>query len=1196
MPDLSGNSFNFELSASGTPGPPGPGLPSGGSEGQVPVKNSDDNFDIIWADQSGGGGGGGAGSSYDFEAIAHISYPLTITTGSADLGARDGQFSEGDHLLLTGQDDNGDDGWWRVNGGGASAFREEDPDPYDGTHNGDTLWAYRRYTSDDTDDEGTGPYLYGVYAQFDPACGIVTIASPPEMRPSNAAANIILMVPSLTPEVNDPVYVGWYNPGVAAQPDNTPPTPADFSTAGEFTWSGTYINELNQRVLLMLPGDSFPSVYAFGTTDGFIPIDINGGSIVTVGCGGAGFSENPSLWVAQNSDDYIGITDPRQQATTFVPISISSVQVWPDGGVEWAGQFSEMGGQNLTQFLQKIDSFSFPTGGFTKIQLATQGREEDTITVQRLDGTTATLNTSGLASGLKIIDLASSPAVIYTTTGDGLDGGTDAADGFYVTDGAEQDDARFLNIRVVNGYSEWMNQPSPTITGFKYIGWWYGSIGTDSPTNFSDFTGRDLNFNVVDPPLDQHSQGLQDGQIAIIDESDDTHQWARAGAWIIHDDDTAWERLTVNPNDLIFFDNCGQVDVSTTIMSFAVGEELAHWNPIELNYLKSLDLDPQLQTGVGDGASSTPSQLATHLTGFERTLVDLEGAFNGPNVVLSVPAEDHSTKIYAHTWPCSVLLGDRFHDDAQIYGLDLNINRFITTTGNDDPSKLAALAVISDADGNVMEGFETYGTIRDTYQDYGASIGLPGTAVAGMGDTSRDYHLGLYYPPSVGSDPALFLTIFMADFTGGDGSGATFGVKLRWRTDDFGDYRQIRKNRSRRFERIITDADESPAIRDDDETVIFNGVSSLSAFSIEDAEGANREIRLINIGSTIVTVTVNYLGGTEIIVYPEMSVKLYDQGPFQDSENDSWVWVDESQVPWPRAQTVGEVLTITNPPTVSSATSAVDGAGTLGTVTANTFNDWSSADNSPVTNNFDAATFASAFAVGLIAACSLLTQDETIHHVEVDYTVTDGGTNVQVLLVAGNQAALPGDGDSGHALSAPSTGGGTISVTLDPPVAITDNDVQVMVGAWNGDVGDTVQITAIRWYGYRVSTQVATFQSPTLVQTLMLGQFSILGDATIQTGLFGPTIPFNHTITDIYVSCPDGSAPSGADIVGSLVRNGADVTEVSDAILLVADTSTLHLTPASDGSVGDAYTLDISAVGSVMPGSNLSISIWGKQR
>ena len=39
-------------------GPAGPGLPPGGTTGQVPAKASDDDYDIAWVDQAGGGGGG----------------------------------------------------------------------------------------------------------------------------------------------------------------------------------------------------------------------------------------------------------------------------------------------------------------------------------------------------------------------------------------------------------------------------------------------------------------------------------------------------------------------------------------------------------------------------------------------------------------------------------------------------------------------------------------------------------------------------------------------------------------------------------------------------------------------------------------------------------------------------------------------------------------------------------------------------------------------------------------------------------------------------------------------------------------------------------------------------------------------------------------------------------------------------------
>lgn len=44
------------VSAPGIPGPPGPGLPVGGTTGQVPVKVSNSDYDIEWQDQSGSGG------------------------------------------------------------------------------------------------------------------------------------------------------------------------------------------------------------------------------------------------------------------------------------------------------------------------------------------------------------------------------------------------------------------------------------------------------------------------------------------------------------------------------------------------------------------------------------------------------------------------------------------------------------------------------------------------------------------------------------------------------------------------------------------------------------------------------------------------------------------------------------------------------------------------------------------------------------------------------------------------------------------------------------------------------------------------------------------------------------------------------------------------------------------------------------
>ena len=61
----------------GDPGQAGPGLPAGGLPGQVPVKASATDYDIAWADQSGGGG-------WARETTAHTTTPLS--SGATEVG------------------------------------------------------------------------------------------------------------------------------------------------------------------------------------------------------------------------------------------------------------------------------------------------------------------------------------------------------------------------------------------------------------------------------------------------------------------------------------------------------------------------------------------------------------------------------------------------------------------------------------------------------------------------------------------------------------------------------------------------------------------------------------------------------------------------------------------------------------------------------------------------------------------------------------------------------------------------------------------------------------------------------------------------------------------------------------------------------------------------------------------------------
>lgn len=68
-----------EQGATGPEGPAGPGLPVGGAPGQVPVKASTADHDVIWADAPTGGGGG-----WTRETTVHTTAPLS--SGAGEVG------------------------------------------------------------------------------------------------------------------------------------------------------------------------------------------------------------------------------------------------------------------------------------------------------------------------------------------------------------------------------------------------------------------------------------------------------------------------------------------------------------------------------------------------------------------------------------------------------------------------------------------------------------------------------------------------------------------------------------------------------------------------------------------------------------------------------------------------------------------------------------------------------------------------------------------------------------------------------------------------------------------------------------------------------------------------------------------------------------------------------------------------------
>ncbi len=174
-------------------------------------------------------------------------------------------------------------------------------------------------------------------------------------------ANVILYTPSLTPEPGDTLWVLWRN-GAAATPEGTPPLPQGYETLQSYTWSGTYqdLSQEGERVLLMLPGDDLPTVYASVTADGFVPIPVTGGTLITVNCAGGAFGDATN-WIGANEDGAVlgGSTDTRTPATFFRPQTTLTDDVFGSLGAAFSQNLSGLTGARLTAILQRIDELGF---------------------------------------------------------------------------------------------------------------------------------------------------------------------------------------------------------------------------------------------------------------------------------------------------------------------------------------------------------------------------------------------------------------------------------------------------------------------------------------------------------------------------------------------------------------------------------------------------------------------------------------------------------------------------------------------------------------------------------------------------------------------------------------------------------------------------------------------------------------------
>lgn len=334
--------------------------------------------------------------SYNFGAEAHIAYALPWVDDDSDTDTviLDREFGNGAKLLVTGQEVG--NGMYEVALDGETATRigVATDQPFDNSHIGDTIWAEVRYMS--PSDPGSGPWQYAI---ANASNDLVILSAPPEWRPASAAANVILRAPSLTPEPGDVITTMWYvpsSPGQEANPEADPPTPATppgFVTLGTTEWTGEWENDIGARVLLMIEGSEseWPEHYCWVTNDGFLPIEVNAGTTVMVGCGGAAFADYGfAPWVGVGGNSYFGSSNVASAATEFQPQVTTIHQVWMDGA-DYEGPLSGANTGPLDQALRVLDQAA---GQATSGVTAVQGVGLSTTTVGTVD-----LSASGREEG-----------------------------------------------------------------------------------------------------------------------------------------------------------------------------------------------------------------------------------------------------------------------------------------------------------------------------------------------------------------------------------------------------------------------------------------------------------------------------------------------------------------------------------------------------------------------------------------------------------------------------------------------------------------------------------------------------------------------------------------------------------------------------------------------------------------------------
>lgn len=176
---------------------------------------------------------------------------------------------------------------------------------------------------------------------------------------------------------------------------------------------------------------------------------------------------------------------------------------------------------------------------------------------------------------------------------------------------------------------------------------------------------------------------------------------------------------------------------------------------------------------------------------------------------------------------------------------------------------------------------------------------------------------------------------------------------------------------------------------------------------------------------------------------------------------------------------------------------------------------------------------------------------------------------------------------------------------IEGQVVVGDNNVPYIwkSGAWvafGGGGGGSVAASAVTLTPF--TTIAATDVQAGMQEMLSELEAEIAADVTLlNKAVFPVSVPgtlstltgtmrwyprFNGTITEFHIAV--GVAPTGASLTARINKNGSSVTTVSISASGFSATTSL----SSSFTNTDYYTLDITAVGSTIPGGDL-LSQWG---